>query len=114
MPYISTDEVKVIRNEIKKEFPGFKFSIKKHHWCGVNVRILKGSLNFKPGEHVNEYYIEEHWKDKPAQKEMLLKLRDIITKKHIDCVHEDSDYGSIPNFYYGIFIGDYQKPYLQI
>ena len=46
MPYITSEQVKEIRQAIKVKFPGFKFSIVKRHYSGVNVAVLKGPIDF--------------------------------------------------------------------
>ena len=42
MAFISAQDVKHIRNELKKEFPQYKFSVTRDHWLGVNINFMKG------------------------------------------------------------------------
>jgi hypothetical protein len=44
MPYISTDETKLIRNNLKKKFPEFKFSVTTEHHSTLRIVILSGPL----------------------------------------------------------------------
>ena len=46
MAFITTDEVKEIRKELKETFPNLKFSVKKDHHSSVNVSIVKGDVDF--------------------------------------------------------------------
>tara|TARA_R100000664_G_C2628278_1_gene59078 strand:+ start:56 stop:478 length:423 start_codon:yes stop_codon:yes gene_type:complete len=46
MAYITTDEVKEIRKELKETFPNLKFSVRKDHHSTVNVSIVKGNIDF--------------------------------------------------------------------
>lgn len=46
MAYISTKEVKAIREELKAQFPKFKFSVTKSDYSAVNVSVIKGPVDF--------------------------------------------------------------------
>lgn len=67
MPFITTERVKEIRTAIKAMFPNCKFSIKKVHHSEVRVSILEAPIDLMEGEKgyttVNQYYINEHYKD---------------------------------------------------
>ena len=41
MAYISTDDVKHIRNELKKELPQYKFSVVRDHHSSVTISLMK-------------------------------------------------------------------------
>lgn len=117
MPYISTERVAEIRAQIKKEFPEYKFSITKDH-STVRVKILSGPIEFLVDENemqrgygqVNHYYIHEHYKNFPEALEVLKRIDDIMNVGNGVLV-EDGDYGTVPNFYTDISIGDYEKRY---
>ena len=113
MPYISSDEVKTIRTEIKKQFPEYKFSIRRDHHSVIRVSILEGPVNLLEGsdkgyQQVNDYYIDEHYPKHIAK--MLNKIKHIATAKQREFVY-DSDYGSVPTFYFHLNIGEWDKPY---
>ena len=116
MPYIETDTVKAKRQAIKKTFPKFKFSIRRQHHSSINVSILAGPINMltnKEGrsyEQVNEFYIDDHYKDFPEVKKVLLKVYDIM-KAGNRIMFTDGDYGDVPKFYTNISIGEWDKPY---
>lgn len=118
MPCITTERVAEIRAQIKKEFPtsgGWKFSITREHYSSINVSILSAPFNLLPNserqhEQVNHYYINEHYKNNPAVKDVLLRLYAIMNEGN-RTISEDGDYGSIPAFYCNISIGQYDKPF---
>ena len=114
MPYITTDKVKAIREEIKKAFPEFKFSITRRNRSSIVVDVLSGPIELLDSdrkesgyEGVNQYHI----KDTGAKGDFLRKLAEIINRD-VKIVSEDGDYGFIPNFYTDIGIGQWNKPYM--
>ena len=54
MAYISTDDVKHIRNTLKKEFPQYKFSVVRDHHSSVSINLMKGPA-FKDFEYFDKY-----------------------------------------------------------
>ena len=54
MAYISTDDVKHIRNTLKKELPQFKFSVVRDHHSSVTIALMKGPA-FKDYEYFDRY-----------------------------------------------------------
>ena len=54
MAYISTDDVKHIRNTLKKEFPQYKFSVRRDSIYSVTVSFMKGP-SFKDWEYRDRY-----------------------------------------------------------
>jgi hypothetical protein len=67
MAYISADDVKAIRTELKQAFPNWKFSVRKGSGSlSVDVSILQGDVDFSENLHngytqVNQYWINDHW-----------------------------------------------------
>lgn len=117
MPYIASEKVAEIRNEIKKQFPDFKFSITHQHYSTVVVSLMAGPIEFaETHRQLNPFHIEAHWKDEPDKMTMFLSIVDIIKKigNHNPCIVEDGDYGRVPSFYYDINIGRWDKPYQYI
>jgi hypothetical protein len=112
MPYITTEKVKEYRNKLKREFPQFKFSVRREHYSSVRVNILSGPIDFGgTNRQVNHYYIEEHWKDNPTACEFLQKVKSIVGGDERE-VSYDGDYGSIPNYWYSISIGSWDREYV--
>lgn len=123
MAYISTEDVKAIRQELKAQFPKWKFSVRKGQGSlSVNVSILQGTASFEGKEYqqVNHYWIKDHWQDQNDQ-QALLKIDEIMHnapgraggKVYFD--HSDSmtDYFHTA-FYTHLNIGEWNKPYICI
>lgn len=111
MPYITTEKVKEIRNELKKEFPQFKFSVRREHYSSVRVAIVSGPLDLGSYTSVNHYYVKDHYKNQPEICNFLLKIVDIIGREQRELVY-DGDYGSVPTYYYSISIGNWDREYV--
>jgi hypothetical protein len=124
MAYISAEEVREIRKELKKEFPKYKFSVRKRQHS-VSVNILKSDLDFRsefrdPTEKympVNQYFIDKSWSKKNAK--VLNKIVKIIKTapgKAVDGQEwfDDSDIMTDyfhTAFYIDLQIGTWEKPY---
>ena len=128
MAYISAEDVKAIRNELKQEFPKFKFAVRKGAGSlSVDVVIQKAtfafedtfskSYNGKRHAQVNQYYIADHFQDK-EEAEFLLKVNDIMHnapgraggKKFFDHSDAMTDYFHTA-FYTHLSIGQWDKEY---
>ena len=105
----TTKRVKAIRNELKNVLPAYKFSITKRHWNGVNIKLLSGpKLIDEDYKDVNVYYIDETYTG--ATRNVLTIINKIA---HEGVTYrETGDYGTQPDFYVHIRIGDYNKPYI--
>lgn len=120
MPYIKKERVSEIREELKKQFPDMKMSVTRRHHSEVSIAILSApwdmlktseESNRKRGyEQVNQFYIAEHYKDDPQTRDALLKIYQIADQGNGTEV-EDSDYGTVPDFYVSISIGAFEKPF---
>ena len=53
MAFISAEDVKHIRNELKKELPQYKFSVVRDHHSSVTISLMKAS--FKDFEYFDRY-----------------------------------------------------------
>ena len=42
MAYISVEDVKMIRNALKKEMPQYNFSVVRDHHSSVTISMMKG------------------------------------------------------------------------
>ena len=116
MPYISTEHVKRIRDEIKSKFPQYKFSIRRQHSMSVSLSIISGPLDLMNGvthsyEQVNKFYIKDNYSNFPEKMKLLQEIYEIIDRENGTLV-VDSDYGVVPNYYIDISIGEWNKPYI--
>ena len=135
MAYISTDDVKHIRNTLKKELPQYKFSVVRDHTSSVTIALMKGpafkdyeyfdrynnvtkTANLSDGEHhqINQFHLEDFYGKENA--EILGKIdtisRTAPAKNGGKVWYNDSDiqtdYFDIA-YYVHINIGKWNKPY---
>jgi hypothetical protein len=106
----TTERVKTIRNELKNVLPAYKFSVTKRHYNGVSIVILSGpaKLTDENYEQVNTWYIDEQ---PEGVKKNVLNIVNKIASEGVT-YRETGDYGTQPDFYVNIKIGDYNKPYI--
>jgi hypothetical protein len=128
MAYISAEDVKAIRNELKAAFPTWKFSVRKDNSLAVAVTILKGTVSFEEGfensykdkKHcqVNQYYIDSNWTDLEARA-ALNKINEIMhnapgranaDRKFFDKSDAQIDYFHTA-FYTHLQVGAWNKDY---
>lgn len=114
MPYITKDQVAAKRKAIKAAFPNYKISIRNLNHSKVKATILAGPIALTQNENgyesVNHFYIKENYKDRPEVSKVLQGIVDILKADQTELTY-DGDYGSIPTFYVGLSIGDWDKAY---
>ena len=49
MAYINKEDVKAIRNELKKQYPNIKFSVRKDPVPSVQITLVSGDIDFYDG-----------------------------------------------------------------
>lgn len=118
MAYISANETKAIRKELKAKMPGFKFSVKNKDYMRADIQILSGDADFDFTNGPIELHTPMQSKNKTIQ-----KIIDIVRNApaladggrawydNSDC---QADYEDTA-FYYSIFAGDSscEKPYIK-
>jgi len=120
MAYISAQDVKAIREELKQAFPKWKFSVRKGSGSlSVDVNILQGTASFEGKDYaqVNQYWIDSHWTD-AEDKAALLKINEIMHnapgraggKVYFDESDAMTDYFHTA-FYTHLSIGQWDKKY---
>lgn len=108
MPYISADQVKAVRNGLKKKFPAIKFSIRKRHSSTICIVVLASPFAWsKDYQQINHFYPQNH-----EHTDFLKEVIEIADNGN-KILYEDSDYGNIPQFYLDISIGDWNRPHVQ-
>jgi len=127
MAYITTTEVREIRNALKEAFPKLKFGVKKEHYSSVKVTIKKGNVDFSdimrdktngetPGyADVNHYHLYQYGEHTA----LFEKIDNIIKKAPADAEggrewydKSDAMYDHFDTaFYYNISVGTWNKPY---
>ena len=125
MAYISADDVKAIRTELKQAFPTWKFAVRKGSGSlSVDVNILRGTESFddqfsngRRYAQVNQYWIDSHWTDyEDAQ--ALKRINEIMHnapgraggKVYYDRSDAMTDYFDTA-FYTHLSIGSWDQPY---
>jgi len=119
MGYISTERVAEIRSELKATFPDFTFRCYREHNSTVNVVIVSAPIQFLSHEQQAKGYVQANhyggfksqFSHSPEAIEALDKIQAIITKGQTH--YETGDYGTQPSFYEHIYIGEYNKPFVQ-
>lgn len=118
MAYISTEEVKAIRENFKKEFTtkdGWKFSIKRENYSNVQITILKAPVNLIGYYSEREYYsLPEHDLEKYFPKELAdkfeLMFKFVRTENYFDKSDSMTDYFHVSH-YYDISVGRWDKAF---
>lgn len=123
MAYIKTEEVKAIRNQLKKEFPNIKFSVTREHYSTVKIVILSSEIDFfadhittlenyeikKAYIQVNPYCIVTSFTG--LSKKVLQKISDIaFSQNWFDESDPMTDYFHTA-YYVNLSIGDWARPY---
>lgn len=123
MAYITTNEVKEIRKELKNKFPNLKFSVRREHYSNVKVILKSGDISFadilneKRIYNVNQYNLEsEPQKYKDLFKKIIKIIRNAPAyaengRAWYDKSDAMTDYFDTA-FYYDFNIGEFGKPYL--
>ena len=118
MAYITTEKVKEMRDKLKELFPakkGWKLSITREHYSGVNCSILTAPFELRldttrTNESVNHYYVKEHYNDNPASKEALLSILQVLNTNNYNNSDAQSDYFDVGH-YVSLSIGKWDKPF---
>jgi len=119
MAFITTEEVKNIRTQLKKELPNLKFSVKKINYSKVSITIKSGNLDFRGalvkeqnGDYLQVFrdFKSQFAKDEKVV-EALQKVNDIaFSQNYHDNSDAMTDYFDVA-YYVSIKIGDYDKSY---
>ena len=122
MAYISKEDVQAIRQELKAQFPKWRFGVRKGAGSlSVDVNILQGTAAFEGKDYaqVNQYWIESNWQDED-DKAVLIKINEIMhnapgranaDRKFFDHSDAMTDYFHTA-FYTHLSIGQWDKKYI--
>ena len=126
MAWISTEDVKLIRNKLKKTFPEYKFSVRKGQH-EINVSIVEGKAfepyesrnrftdemeiqSLTPHSQINTYHLEFYGKNTPFFEKVLEIIKTGSNNKWYDKSDYMSDYFNVA-FYIHLQVGRWDKPY---
>jgi hypothetical protein len=119
MAYITTEQVKEIRTQLKQAFPRLKFSVKKINYSKVSVTIKSGDIDFLGAlkkENERDYItVWNNYKNQFIGEEVLKSVEKINNIVYGQGWYDNSD-SMIDYFdtayYVDIRIGDYEEPYV--
>lgn len=123
MAYITTDEVKAIRNELKelkKEFgKSLKFSVTRDNYSAVRIYLMQWDEDLSDVNGVNQYYIREHFGDTRFA-DLMERVNDIAhnapgragLSEYFDESDAMTDYFHTA-WYVTLGVGKWDKPYVQ-
>jgi hypothetical protein len=107
-----------IRADLKEQFPSLSFSVKKDS-RKIYINLVSGNFKpFKAGtiaeetgyDNINSYNIESDPSLTDEAKNVMKMVKEITQKYNYDNSDLQSDYFDV-NFYLGLSIGSYGKPY---
>jgi hypothetical protein len=114
MAYISAEEAKEIKANVKKAFPskdGYKFSITVKNYSSLNVTILQSPFKFenngKNGFNIG-YGGDNNTKE---EKEFLKKFQSILNKTNYNNSKPEIDYFDC-GYHVFVSLGKYNKEYI--
>lgn len=108
MAYISVEQVAQIRKQIKNKFPakkGWRFSITREHYTGINITIVNAPVNFLSG-YKNGHSIIPSERDHPY----LQQIYNIANSGNHDNSDTMLDYFDV-GWYIWLKIGSWGKPF---
>ena len=112
MAYITSEQVKAVREAIKKEFPNYKWSITGNHYSSITISLMSADFKIeKDYEQLNPFYLD-HYSEKinsvfSKVKEIMFKI--VPCRDNSDIM---TDYFDV-SYYYNFHIGKWDKPYVQ-
>jgi len=117
MAYINKEQVKQIRESLKKEFPEIKFSVRGENRSSVYVGILKSPYDFSDLPHyrpdyytnVNQFHVPD-CKHRKILEKILKIIRTGSDRLWFDKSDSMTDY-FYTAFYIHLYVGDYVKGY---
>lgn len=109
MGYIKSIEVGKIRQDIKKAFPSYKFSITREHYSTVRIVIVEAPIALEEGD-INLSWLNDHYKDQPAELKLFSAIKDMANQFQ-GKGYETGDYGHQPNYYVRLGVGGFEKPF---
>lgn len=120
MAFINKDQVKQIREALKKEFPEIKFSVRKENYSSVHVTILKSPYNFSDlpnyrpdsATSVNHFYVPDCVHRRMFEK-ILMIIKTGSDRKWFDKSDSMTDYFHVA-FYIHLYVGHWEKGYEMI
>lgn len=132
MAYITTEEVRAIRNQLKEKFGkrGLKFSVRNAHKMEVIVSIRSGKTDFSDlwadkqqddygfgYSQVNQYHLHNYGEHADLFREIINIIKTAPAtvnggQEWFDDSDSQTDYFHTA-FYFSVNVGSWDKPYIQ-
>tara|TARA_B100001094_G_scaffold271433_1_gene276712 strand:+ start:300 stop:770 length:471 start_codon:yes stop_codon:yes gene_type:complete len=120
MAYINKEQVKQIRESLKKEFPEIKFSVRGENHSSVYVSILKSPYDFSDIPHyrkdyytsINHFHVPD-CKHRDIFEKILRIIKTGSEKTWFDNSDSMTDYFHVA-FYINLYVGHHEKGYEMI
>lgn len=112
MAYITSEQVKAVREAIKKEFPNYKWSITRKDYSSIYIRLMEADFKVeKDYEQLNPFYLD-YYSEKINS--VFSKVKEIMFKivPYRDNSDSQTDYFDV-SYDYNFHIGKWDKPYVQ-
>lgn len=113
MAYISTEEVRTIRNDLKATFPKFKFSVRyqPNSKSAITVTIKSGPVKFAEPRHGDYVQLNHYHPGNYDNADIFQQIIDVVNKKNYDNSDSMTDYFDV-GFYVQFEQGSWKKPYV--
>lgn len=107
MAYITAEKTRLIKKNLMKAYPEFKFSVRNQHFTSVNVTILSGPVRFMNAlqGQINEFHLDQY-----LHSDILEGMKAIINEGNHDNSDIQSDYFDV-GWYVNMSMGSWDKNY---
>lgn len=107
MAYANKEQSTRVKQELQKEFPGYKFSVTVVNYSKIVVSIMAAPVTFteRSYEQLNHYYLDRY-----QNSEILQKIKSIANKGNYNNSDVLTDYFEV-GFYLDIQVGKWDKPF---
>jgi len=114
MAYISTEQVKSIRDQIKSAYPRYKWSVSRRHHSTVVIVLQESDLPIETKHQVNQYWYKTDEKLDDKSKKVISRVLDICNSVE-RCYDRNAgdvgaDYGD-STYFIDMDIGKWDKPH---
>jgi hypothetical protein len=114
MAYITAEQVKEMREMIKKEFPaskGWKWSVMREHHSAVCAALMQypAGYSFPDYEQLNHFHLESNSRLGDKEKKVLKRVNEILHTGHWDDSDIMTDYFSCSHYVH-LHVGKWDKP----
>ena len=113
MAYITKEQVKEMRNKIKKQYPakdGWKFSIRNENYSTISVEILKAPIDLLEDQDSNYIQVNKFYPENYKHGKIFDKINKIYNEGNFDHSDAMTDYFHV-GWYSSLSVGRWDKPF---